>query len=235
MLWFRVMWLVTSQKTGVSAIGLKNQLGLTRYETVWMWLHKMRRAMVRPGREHLSGTVEVDEMYVGGQETGVTGRKIEKKVLVAIAAEEKKGKRIGRVRMRKIKDASSDSLLPFIEASVQKGSTIHTDAWKGYKGLTARGYEHTISNLSQSGELGHVAMPRVHRVASLFKRWWSGTHQGAISEVHLDYYLDEFTFRFNRRTSRKRGKLFYRLVQQVMNVDPVHWVDIGAGSRTTKK
>ena len=229
-LWFRAMWLITGQKNGVSALGLQGQLGLNRYETVWMWLHKLRRAMVRPGRDRLAGTVEVDETYVGGQEPGVRGRETERKALVVIAAEED-GPGIGRIRMQRVEDASAHSLLPFVEEAVSPGALVHTDGWSGYDGLRGRGYRHRVSNIRRSGELAHVLMPRVHRVASLLKRWWLGTHQGAIRPEHLEYYLDEFTFRFNRRTSRKRGKLFYRLVQQAMNADPVYWQDVAAARR----
>ncbi len=214
------MWYVTNQKHGVSALGLQRALGLGSYQTAWAWLHKLRRAMVRPGRDRLSGRVEVDEMYVGGEESGVRGRETQQKSLVAVAAEEDQT-RIGRIRMRRIQDASATSLEPFIQASVEHGATIHTDGWKGYNGVAALGYVHQVTNIKQTGEKAHESMPRVHRVASLLKRWLLGTHQGAVSKKHLDYYLDEFTFRFNRRTSRARGLLFYRLLQQAVQVDPV--------------
>ena len=214
------MWYVTNQKHGVSALGLQRVLGLGSYQTAWAWLHKLRRAMVRPGRDRLSGRVEVDETYVGGEESGVRGRETQQKSLVVVAAEEDQT-RIGRIRMRRIQDASSTSLEPFIQASVEHGATIHTDGWKGYNGVAALGYVHQVTNNKQTGGKAHESMPRVHRVASLLKRWLLGTHQGAVSKKHLDYYLDEFTFRFNRRTSRARGLLFYRLLQQAVQVDPV--------------
>jgi transposase-like protein len=229
-IWFRVMWLVTSQKNGASALGLQRQLGLKRYETVWTMLHKLRRAMVRPGRERLSGKVEVDETYVGGEEEGVHGRETTSKSLVAIAAEED-GKGIGRIRLGAVADASGRSLIPFIEETVEPGSVVHTDGWSGYGELTNKGYQHEVTNIKGSGMLGHEVMPRVHRVASLLKRWLLGTHQGSVRPQHLDYYLDEFTFRFNRRTSRKRGKLFYRLVQQAVQAEPVYWKDVADGQR----
>jgi transposase-like protein len=224
------MWLVTSQKNGISALGLQRELGIGRYETVWTWLHKLRRAMVRPGRDRLSGRVEVDETYVGGDEPGVHGRETETKSIVAVAAEED-GKGIGRIRLHRVEDVSAASLIPFVEEAVTPGSVVHSDAWPAYGGLGAKGYKHEVTNINRSGRLAHELMPRVHRVASLLKRWWLGTHQGAIRPDHLDYYLDEFTFRFNRRNSRKRGKLFYRLVQQAVDVDPVHWVDVAAARR----
>ena len=226
------MWLVTSEKNGISALGLQRQLGLKRYDTAWTWLHKLRRAMVRPGRDRLCGRVEVDETYVGGTEEGVRGRQAEKKAIVVIAAEER-GRNIGRIRMKRIPDVSNDSLITFLEGAVSRGATVHTDAWKGYVGVGSKGFVHNVTNLSRSEQLAHELLPRVHRVASLFKRWWLGTHQGAIQSNHLDYYLDEFTFRFNRRTSRRRGKLFYRLIQQATDTAPVFWADVAAAHRTS--
>ena len=213
--WFRAMWWVCSQKNGASALGLKRILGLGSYETAWLMLHKLRRAMVRPGRDRLSGIVEVDETYVGGLEEGLRGRRNDgRKALVAIAAEVK-GAKIGRIRMRRIPNASAGSLHPFIRDAVEPGSTLHTDGWVGYNGIEAGGYSRkALISTQGSAEL----MPRVHRVASLLKRWLMGTHQGAVSHDHLDYYLDEYTFRFNRRTSQHRGKLFYRLVEHAAQV-----------------
>lgn len=219
-LWFRVMWWVTSQKNGASALGLQRALGLGTYKTAWTWLHKLRRAMVRAGRDRLTGSVEVDETYVGGLEEGVRGRQTETKALVVIAAQED-GAGIGRIRMRCVSDASAKSLMTFVEDSVEPGSLIHTDGWPSYASAEGRGYRHRVTVLSGKKEFASELLPRVHRVASLLKRWLLGTHQGAVSREHLDYYLDEFTFRFNRRTSKSRGKLFYRLVQQAVVADPV--------------
>jgi transposase-like protein len=230
-LWFRAMWFITSQKNGVSALGLQRQLGLKRYETVWTMLHKLRRAMVRPGRDRLSGTVEVDETYVGGEEEGVRGRETLKKSLVVVAAEED-GQGIGRIRLGVTPDASGMCLVPFVEQSVEPGSMVHTDGWEGYRGLGAKGYRHKVTNIKRSGKLAHELLPRVHRIAALLKRWLLGTHQGAVRPLHLGYYLDEYTFRFNRRTSRSRGKLFYRLVQQAVEVPPIYWQDVADGERT---
>ncbi len=227
--WFLAMWYVTSQKTGVSAKALQATLGLGSYQTAWAWLHKLRRAMVRPGRDRLSGCVEVDETYVGSvTEEGVHGRGSERKTIVVIAAEED-GSGIGRVRMRTVPDASSKSLIGFIEDSVAADSTVHTDGWPGYSGLEGRGYRHRVTKISRTAELAHELMPRVHRVASLLKRWLLGTHQGAVSPKHLDYYLDEYTFRFNRRRSRARGMLFYRLLQQALKVDSVPYRRLVSG------
>jgi transposase-like protein len=217
--WFRAIWWVTSQKNGASALGLQRILGLGSYQTAWTWLHKLRRAMVRPGRDRLTGRVEVDETYIGAPEEGADGRWTEAKSLVVIAAQED-GPRIGRIRMRRVPDASGPSLLGFIQDVVEPGSIVHTDGWETYKGLPKLGYEHVTTKIKGQLELAITMLPRVHRVASLLKRWLLGTHQGAVSKEHLEYYLDEFTFRFNRRTSKHRGKLFYRLLQQAVQVDP---------------
>jgi transposase-like protein len=228
-LWFRTAWYVTGQKYGASALGLQRVLGLGGYLTAWSWLHKLRRAMVRPGRDMLNGRVEVDETYVGGMAEGKRGRGSENKALVAIAAQEA-GNGIGRIRMARIPDASAVSLQQFIGVSVASGSVIHTDAWEGYSGLTQQGYRHEITCLSRRGKSsGSELLPRVHRVAALVKRWLLGTHQGAVRPDHLDYYLDEYTFRFNRRTSRSRGKLFYRLLQQVVQVEPSPYKNMVGG------
>jgi transposase-like protein len=214
------MWWVTTQKNGASALGLQRVLGLKKYETAWTWLHKLRRAMVRPGRDLLTGRVEVDECYVGGLEEGLPGRLNLKKALVVVAAQED-GPGIGRIRMRLIIDASAESLLPFVKESVEPGSVIHTDGWAGYLPLRNNGYKHDVTILKGKKKTPSELMPRVHLVISLLKRWLLGTHQGAVSHKHLDYYLDEFTFRFNRRRSKSRGKLFYRLAQQAVAVGPV--------------
>jgi transposase-like protein len=196
-------------------------LGLGSYETAWTWLHKLRRAMVRPDRDGLSGWVEVDETLVGGLEEGVAGRQTESKVLVLVViAAQADGPGIGRIRMRMIEDASADSLHPFVQDCIEPGSTIHTDGWQGYAGLERKGYQREITVLRGRRKEASKLMPRVHRVASLLKRWILGTHQGAVAHQHLPYYLDEFTFRFNRRRSKSRGKLFFRLMQQAVHTPP---------------
>lgn len=218
-MWFRAIWWVTSQKNGASALGVQRVLGLGSYQTAWTWLHKLRRAMVRPGRDRLSGRVEVDEAYIGGPEEGKEGRSAVQKALIVVAAQED-GRRIGRIRMRRIPDASGPSLLGFIGDVIEPGSIVHTDGWETYKGLAAKGYRHEVTKLKGRPEQAWELLPRAHLVVSHLKRWLLGTHQGAVSPVHLDYYLDEFTFRFNRRTSASRGKLFYRLLQQAVAVEP---------------
>jgi len=214
-IWFRAIWWVVCQKNGVSALGLKRVLGIGSYETVWMWMHKLRRAMVNPEREQLTGEVEVDETILGKAEEGVSGRQTNKKPVIVIAAE-CRGQGIGRIRMKRIPDASADSLLPFITENVTSGTQVRTDGWKGYCGLEGLGYPHERIPLRGDRKKAFSALPRVHRVAGLLQRWLLGTHHGAISPEHLGYYLDEFTFRFNRRTSRSRGKLFFRLMQNAV-------------------
>lgn len=216
--WLRAMWHVTSQKNGASALGLKRVMGWGSYETAWTCLHKLRRAMVRPGRDRLAGVVDVDETYIGGERPGKRGRGAAGKSLVVIAAQADGEKKIGRIRLLRVSSAAEASLTAAVIGMVQPGSTVRTDDWNGYQGLPAAGYEREI--LRPTLELGENLLPRCHRVASLLKRWLLGTHQGAVRPKQLDYYLDEFVFRFNRRNSRSRGKLFYRLAQQTVQLAP---------------
>lgn len=218
-LWFQAVWYIVNQKNGVSALGLQKALGLGSYHTAWEWLHKLRRAMVRPGRDKLSGVVEVNETLIGGEKPGKRGRGAAGKTLVLIAAEENKGGGVGRIRLSPIRSASSEVLSPTITQIIEQGSTIRTDGWNGYNDLDAYGYNHLPSNNDNIRDSD--AIPLAHLIASLLKRWLLGTHQGAVNHKNLPYYLDEFTFRFNRRTSSSRGKLFYRLMQQALEIDPI--------------
>ena len=227
--WFRVLWQVTSQKSGASALGIQRVLGLGSYRTAWAMLHKLRRAMVRPGRDRLAGSIEVDETYLGGPEKGADGRGTERPLVVVAAQIDGKG--IGRIRLRHVPDASGPSLLGFIEDAIEPGSLIHTDGWESYKALPQKGYLHAVSKLRSKSGLAFELLPRVHLVVSLLKRWLLGTLHGRISPAHLEYYLDEFTFRFNRRTSASRGKLFYRLLQQAVQVPPATYRSITAPPR----
>src|SRR5665213_342068 len=203
-------------------------------ETAWTWLHKLRRAMVRPAPDRLKGWIEVDETMVGGLEEGVAGRQTESKVLVVIAAEAD-GPGIGRIRMRVIEDASAASLHPFVQYCVEPGSTLHTDGWQGYSGLDKKGYQREVTVLRGRRKEASTLMPRVHRIAGLLKRWRLGTHQGAVAPQHLSYYLDEFTFRFNRRKSKSRGKLFFRLTQQAANTSPKTYDTLIGGSKSEQR
>lgn len=224
--WFTAIWWVTTQKNGASAKGLQQVLGLKSYETAWTWLHKIRKAMVLPNRSDLSGTVEVDETYIGGEEPGgKQGRGSENKALVAIAVEVNDKRKPGRIRMSVIPNASGDSLETFVVNNIEKGSTVITDGWLSYSFLSTSGYHHTRmakNDLDQDEKM----LPRVHMVVSLLKRWLLGTHQGAVREKHLQAYLDEYVFRFNRRKSAERGLLFYRLLECAMNVKPITYDDI---------
>lgn len=233
-LWFLAAWEITSQKYGTNALGLQRVLGLGSYKTAWVWLHKFRRAMVRPDREPLTGLVEVDESYVGGREAGVKGRETVSKAIVAIAAEVE-GRRIGRIRLRWVPDLSAPVLQGFVTDMVAQGSTVHTDGWRSYQGLGKLGFRHQVTNLSTEGDPAHVVMPAVHRTASLLKRWILGTFHGGIAREHLPYYLDEFTFRFNRRSSRARGLLFYRLLEQAVQCAPTPTSAIYAGTGRGKR
>jgi transposase-like protein len=225
--WFEAAWFVTNEKLGTSALALQRALCLSRYETAWTILHKLRRAMVRPGRDKLAGEVEVDATYVGGAVPGKRGRGALGKAIVAIAVEVQgvgeRSKRVafGRIRLARIKDCSELSLTAFCEDAIRAGGVVYTDHWSGYSGLGEAGFTHHSTNISASGDPAHVAMPRVHHVASLLKRWLLGTHHGGIGVQQLDYYLDEFVFRFNRRHSGSRGLLFYRLLELAVQVDHV--------------
>lgn len=230
-LWFRAIWLVTHQKTGMSALGLQRTLGLGSYHTAWACLHKLRRAMIRPGREPLSGEVEVNEIFVGGRGKGkeTMGRHLGKKSLVMVAAEVR-GKGIGRIRLMPVPDTSKEHLLDFVQQAVAPETTVITDGLHVYINLAKLGYTHQPRIASPVRHEKSKALPRVHRVAALLKRWLLGIHHGSFSKKQLANYLDEFTFRFNRRLSPDRGMLFYRLVQQAVQVEPVPLRDIKRGA-----
>jgi hypothetical protein len=227
--WFAAAWHVCSTKNGASALGLQKLLGLGSYETAWAWLHKLRRAMVIPGRDLLDGDVEVDETFVGGDEPGLRGGRARgKKVLVAIAVE-CRGNGSGRARLTRIPDAGRRSLHEFITTHIAPGSILLTDAWPPYGTIDTLGYGHKAMSIRASTENASELLPRAHRVSALLKRWLDGTHQGAVQPEQLDYYLDEFTFRFNRRDSRARGLLFYRLLHQAVRTEPHPYAALIAG------
>lgn len=226
--WFEAAWHVTTAKNGLSAVTLSRTLG-TSYRVAWMMLQRFRVAMVRSEREPLTGDVEVDETLVGGVETGGkrgrgTGKEI---VVVAVEIEHPKG--FGRVRMRHVPDASRTSLIGFVTDVVEPGAVVLTDGWRSYNDLADHGYTHKVTKLSDSGDPAHVSMPGVHRIAALLKRWILGTHQGSFDPAHLQAYLEEFTFRFNRRRSRSRGLVFRRLLEQAVVTGPVTEADITHG------
>ncbi len=219
--WFAAAWQLTSQKHGISALGLQRVLGLGSYQTAWAMLHRFRQAMVRPGRERLSGEVEVDESYVGGEEPGRHGRRTNRKAIVAIAVEVREPRGFGRIRLQRVPDVSAASLVPFVCDVVEPGTVVMTDGWASYNPIVDHGYTREKTVVTASGDPAHISMPGVHRVASLLKRWLLGTHQGAVGNEHLDAYLNEFTFRFNRRASRRRGLLFHRLLEQAVVTGPL--------------
>ncbi len=227
LLWFHIIWWVSVQKTGVSASNFQDFMGFGSYETAWAWLHKLRRVMNRPERDKLTGNVEVDETFIGGEESGKkidgknkTGRGSDEKIIVVVATE-CKGKQIGRVRFKCIDSASSENLMKFIEDNIAYGSNIITDGWSGYSPLSeSKDYKHEKKIISGSNMEAHELLPHVHMVDSLLKRWMLGTHQGRVSSKHLEYYLDEYAFRFNRKLSKHRGKIFYRLIQQAVATSP---------------
>lgn len=228
--WFTACWLFATQKDGVSALSLKRTLDIGSYQTAWAMLHRLRSVLVRPGRDRLSGIVEVDETYIGGEEPGLRGGRAKgKKSLVGVAVELKEPRGYGRCRMAILADASAASLHPFVTAHVQPGATVITDAWQGYSGIDKLGY--TRDRRSQRaararGDNPGELLPGVHRVASLAKRWLLGTHQGSVDEAHLQSYLNEFVFRFNRRRSRSRGLVFYRVLELAMAHEPVRYREL---------
>jgi len=223
-IWFRALWWMVAQKNGVSAKGLQKILGLGSYQTAWTWLHKFRRLMIIPGREMLKGTVEIDETFVGGKKPGKRGRGAEGKSIVIVGVEIKE-KATGRIRLSLIPDASKKSLHGFINNNIEKGTTIITDDWNGYRNIYKKGYQHIVENKKvKDGD--EEILPNVHRVASLLKRWLLGTHQSYLNKNKLEYYLDEYTFRYNRRTSNSRGLLFYRLIEQAVVHNPVTFKEI---------
>lgn len=226
-IWFRALYFVALNKNGISALALKRMMGFGSYQTAWAWLHKIRGTMKRAGREKLEGTVEVDETYIGGPKSGKRGRGAEGKALVCIALEKKIGEpRPGRVRMEVIPDATGESILSFVQQNVETGSTIRSDGLQSYRNVAEIGYQH--DRVIEDKKKPESMMPALHLVISLTKRWIIGTLQGRISEKYLPAYLDEFVFRFNRRTSKNRGKIFYRLLDQCISSSaPPYWKLIG--------
>jgi len=231
--WLAAAWYVTNQKQGVSALGLQRVLGLGSYQTAWTMLHRFRRAMIRPGREQLKGVVEVDETYlaISDRQKPISpeGRKNSTtKILMAIAVEILQPKGFGRIRLRRIPKGSQTHLIPFVQEVIEPGAQVHTDGSAAYRSLTELGYHHQRTVMLGSDVPAHVSMAGVHRVAALVQRWILGTHHGSVQPEHLDAYLDEFVFRFNRRTSGSRGMLFYRLLQQAVVTEPVTYAQVAS-------
>jgi transposase-like protein len=219
-LWFHVMWLMMAQKTGLSARNLCDTYGFGSYQTAWGWLQKLRSVMIRSGRERLVGRVEVDEAYVGGQREGTRGRGAEGKTLVLVAVEGETKKKLGRVRFRCVEAINRDTVESFVRDYVEPGAIVVTDGLSVFDKLGVAGFDHRTHILSTDGEAARKQLDHVHLVISLLKRWLGGTHHGAVAPSHLQAYLDEFSFRFNRRLSQYRGKLFHRLMQQAVTTRP---------------
>jgi len=210
--WFRAMWWFTTRKSGVNAVNLQDLLGCS-YVTAWSWLQKLRQCTIRKDREKLSGKVEVDEFFIGGQKPGKRGRGAQGKCIV-VAAVERQGHKIGRIRLHIVDDCSADSLNAFINQNIAAGSYVVTDGWKGYDSIDPDRYDHHQVFLSKSKDR-YSQLSGVHLVASLVKRLIIGTFQGRFEPKYLQHYLDEYVFRFNRRKSRNIGKKFMRIVEQV--------------------
>jgi transposase-like protein len=227
--WFKAMWWFTSRKSGVNAINLMDLLGFGSYQTAWLWLHKLRRCTIRQGRERLSGDVEVDEFVIGGQQPGKRGRGANGKTIV-VAAVEKEDKKLGRIRLQVVPDCSGDVLEQSVMVNVSPGSNVMTDGWKGYNFLDESSYKHDQVVASHTANKESV-LPGVHLIASLVKRLIIGTFQGRFAPKHLQSYLDEYVFRFNRRTSRNIGKKFMRIAQQVTSSTKATYEEIKVGAR----
>ena len=238
--WLAAAWYVTNQKQGVSALGLQRVLGLGSYQTAWTMLHRFRRAMVRAGREPLKGTVEIDETYLALTDrkhpiTAKNRKNQTDKTLIVLAVEMLQPRGFGRIRLQRIDNDAAESVIPFVRTSVERGAIIRTDGSAAYRSLRSLGYEHQRHVVRGAEAPAHVSMAGVHRVAALIKRWILGTHHGSVQPEHLDAYLDEFVFRFNRRTSASRGMLFYRLLQQSAVTDPVTYADVVTPRHATVK
>ena len=233
--WFAAVWFVTASKNGVSARGLQDVLGFKSYETAWAWLHKLRRAMVRPDRELLGNQpgiiVELDQSFLGGRSTGRQGASSDK-APITIAVERTAGGRLGRVRLELADKPSGLDIIDFAREVVAPGATIHTDPARMFARLADLGYTHRATPSTKAGhrvDNPDAVMAGPHLVSSLLKRWTAGTLHHRVSSQHLPYYLDEFTFRFNRRSSHARGMLFYRLLQQAVDTDPHPLKDLIGG------
>ena len=196
-LWFAAAYLVTTHTPGFSALQLQRQLGLARYETAWTMLHKLRRAMVRPERDRLSGTVELDETYVGGVEEGRRGgRQRDSKKAILAGAVEVRGHGSGRIRLAVVPDLSAATFARFAEEAITPGSVVLTDGWHSFRALGGS-YDHRPTVIGDPKNAAKQ-LPRVHRAFANLKTWLLGTHHG-VGAKHLPHYVDEFVFRFNRR------------------------------------
>jgi transposase-like protein len=194
---------MTTDKRGVSALLLQRQLALRRYETAWMLLHKLRRAMVNVRREPLRDEVEVDDTWVGGSQAGLRGSRQlkDRKAVLVLVAVEKRGRATGRARMEVIPDFKSATVIAFLKRNVAAGSTVYTDGLKSFTGLPEAGFQHIprIQPLRVDLRKGvKSVVPLADRAIGNLQQWLTGTHHG-VSRAQLQVYLDEFVFRHNRR------------------------------------
>ena len=217
--WFKALWWFSTRKSSVNAVSLQELLGLGSYQTAWRWLQKLRTCTIFPDREKLSGNIEADEFYLGGERSGKRGRGADHKCKVAVAIE-RKGRKLGRLRMQVVDRCSADELIPFTTNNIATGSIITTDGWKGYCGLEAAGYVHKKILQTKADDKDSV-LPGVHLITSLVKRVILGTFQGRFEEQYLQRLLDEYVFRFNRRTTKSVGKRFWRIMQQAVASAPL--------------
>lgn len=220
-LWFRVIAELLFSKRGCSALELTRRFPIS-YETAWTWLHKLRSCMDRSGGDPLGGSVEVDETYLGGIDDGEhRGRSLAGKKLLVGGAAECRGDGIGRIRLRHIVAASSAALCGFIAGNIVEGSSVRTDGFRQYSRVSSLGYEHVRIVVGDPKKASKL-LPRVHRVFSLLDRWLLGTLHGSIRRQHLQRYLDEFVFRFNRRSAKTRALLFERLIGAAFRSVPTY-------------
>lgn len=217
--WFKALWWFSTRKSSVNAVSLQELLGLGSYQTAWRWLQKLRTCTIFPDREKLSGDIEADEFYLGGERSGKRGRGADHKCKVAVAIE-RKGRKLGRLRMQVVDRCSADELIPFATNNIATGSIITTDGWKGFCGLEEAGYVHKRILQSKADDKDSV-LPGVHLITSLVKRVILGTFQGRFEEQYLQRLLDEYVFRFNRRTTKSVGKRFWRIMQQAVASAPL--------------
>jgi transposase-like protein len=201
--WFWAAYLAVTDTRGISALLLQRQLGLRRYETAWMLLHKLRRAMVNAAREPLYGDVEIDDTWVGGAQPGIRGsRQLRgRKAAIVLAAVEKRGEASNRLRMAVIPDFKQATILAFVRQYIAPGSTIYTDGLKSYGGLQAAGVRHIAHTQPTKTALRGGApsvVPLADRAIGNLQQWLTGTYHG-VSKAQLQVYLDEFVFRHNRR------------------------------------
>jgi transposase-like protein len=197
--WFWAAYLMTTDKRGVSALLLQRQLGLSRYETAWMMLHKLRRAMVNAAREPLRGEVEVDDTWVGGEQAGLRGSRQlkDRRAALVLVAVEKRGKASGRARMNVIPDFKASTIMPLLTRNIAAGSTIYTDGLKSFDGLKEAGFQHVTRIQPLRSELrkgAKSAVPLADRAIGNLQQWLIGTYHG-VSKGQLQVYLDEFVFR----------------------------------------